>query len=498
MSKQMKKTIFGILGGIVLMLLIAYLPPETEMMSRQGWQYLGCFGFLLTCLISGALPDWVATLATMVMLLVFKLGKVADVTVEFSGTTVWLCIGVFIMSVGINNSGFMKRLALWVLTKFPGTYRGQVTAMMLAGIITTPMIPSSYAKTSIMAPLIGQVCEAVGAEPNSKAARGLWFANFMGTYILGIAFMSGSAFVALMIGFMQGLAFTWGSWLKCTIVWYLVLIVLTYLYCTIICKPKEKLAGDVTFLKEQYKALGAVSKKEKQGIIIVAIAIILWITQKLHGVDAGFVAIAADVAFFAAGLLTAPEANAKGQWTLVVFIGGILSIAKFMNTTGVSAWLASLLGPIFAPIMSSPYIFVPCLCIITFALRYVIVSQTCMLSMMIAIFGPLMEAHGMSMFILVFVEWLCGTYWNTAYGNPSVVGFIKMTGDKCVDYPCAQKASYAYMVITIIAMLATVPCADILCTGDTFQMRRWSRCLISPLRSVVTFVAGALGCGVQS
>ena len=152
MSKQMKKTIFGILGGIVLMLLIAYLPPETEMMSRQGWQYLGCFGFLLTCLISGALPDWVATLATMVMLLVFKLGKVADVTVEFSGTTVWLCIGVFIMSVGINNS-FMKRLALWVLTKFPGTYRGQVTAMMLAGIITTPMIPAApSAGDSIMAP----------------------------------------------------------------------------------------------------------------------------------------------------------------------------------------------------------------------------------------------------------------------------------------------------------------------------------------------------------
>lgn len=175
MSKQMKKTIFGILGGIVLMLLIAYLPPETEMMSRQGWQYLGCFGFLLTCLISGALPDWVATLATMVMLLVFKLGKVADVTFEFSGSTVWLCIGVFIMSVGINNSGFMKRLALWVLTKFPGTYRGQVTAMMLAGIITTPMIPSSYAKTSIMAPLIGQVCEAVGAGRTAKrpAACGL-------------------------------------------------------------------------------------------------------------------------------------------------------------------------------------------------------------------------------------------------------------------------------------------------------------------------------------
>ncbi len=457
MSKQMKRTIFGIIGGLIVMFIVAYVPPVTDMMSRQGWQYLGCFGFLLVCLISGALPDWVATLATMVLLLAFKITNVAGITAQFSGTTVWLCIGVFIMSIGINNCGIMKRLALWVLIKFPGTYVGQVTAMMLAGVITTPMIPSSYAKTSIMAPLIGQVCEAVGAEPNSKAARGLWFANFMGTYVLGIAFMSGSAFVALMIGFMQGLTFTWGSWLKGTIVWYIVMIVLTYVYCAVLCKPKEKLAGDVTFLKKQYEDLGKMTLKEKQGMTIIVIAILLWITQSLHGVDAGFVAIAADVAFFCCGLITAPEANAKGQWTLVVFIGGILGIAAFMQSTGVSAWIASLLGPIFAPVMASPYIFVPFLCVITFVLRYAIVSQTCMLTMMIAIFGPLMQDAGISMFVLVFVEWLCGTYWNTAYGNPPVVGFIKMTGDKCIDYPCAQKASYAYMVMTIIAMTASVP-----------------------------------------
>lgn len=34
MSKQTKKTIFGILGGIALMLVVGYLPPETEMMTR--------------------------------------------------------------------------------------------------------------------------------------------------------------------------------------------------------------------------------------------------------------------------------------------------------------------------------------------------------------------------------------------------------------------------------------------------------------------------------
>lgn len=260
-----------------------------------------------------------------------------------------------------------------------------------------------------------------------------------------------------MIGFMQGLSFTWLSWLKCTAVWYVVLIVLTYIYCAFICAPKEKLSGDVSFLKEQYKALGKVTLKEKQGMIIVAAAVIMWITQSLHGIDAGFVAIAATVAFFACGLVDAKSINAQGQWTLILFIGGILGIANLMQTTGVSTWIAAILSPVLSPIMKSPYIFVPCLCVITYLLRYVVVSQTCMLTITIAIFGPLMEANGMSMFILVFVEWMCGTYWNTTYGNPAVVGFIKMTGEKCVDYPCAQKASYAYMVLNMIALTASVP-----------------------------------------
>ncbi len=457
MSKQTKKILFGIMAGLIAMLIIGFLPAETELMSRQAWKYLGCFAFLLITLVSGSLPDWIATLSTMVLLLAFRVGTVSEITAQFSGSTYWLCVGVFLMSIGVNNCGIMKRLALWVLTKFPGTYKGQVLAMMLSGIITTPMIPSSYAKTSIMAPLIGQVCHAVGAEPNSKEARGLWYANFIGTYILGIAFMSGSAFVGLMIGFMQGLTFTWGSWLRCTFVWYIVMIICTYIYCAILCSPGKPLAGDVSFLKKQYEALGSISLKEKQGTIILIVAVILWITQRVHGIDAGFVAITASIAFFSCGLLTAPDANAKGQWTLLIFIGGILGIASLMQSTGVSSWFASILGPVLAPVMVNPYIFVLAICLITYALRYVVVSQTCMLTMMIAIFGPLMEGAGISMFVLVFVEWLCSSYWNTPYQSAPVVGFMKMTGEYGIDHSCGKRASYAYMIMTLLAMMASVP-----------------------------------------
>lgn len=120
MSKNTKRTLLGFVLAIAALVLIAYLPAETEQMSRAAWQYLGCFVFMLVLIISRAVPDWAAVLCTMAVLVALKVATVAEVTSNFASSTVWLCIGVFIMSIGINNSGFMKRLALWVLTRFPG------------------------------------------------------------------------------------------------------------------------------------------------------------------------------------------------------------------------------------------------------------------------------------------------------------------------------------------------------------------------------------------
>ena len=361
MSKNTKRTLLGFVVAIAALLLIAYLPAETEAMSRAAWQYLGCFVFMLVLIISRAIPDWAAVLCTMAVLVALKVATVAEVTSNFASSTVWLCIGVFIMSIGINNSGFMKRLALWVLTRFPGTYAGQVTAMLLSGVIMSPIIPSSTAKTSMMAPFVNQVCEASGAERNYKQSLGLWFANFMGTNQLGMAFVSGSVYVALMLGFV-GESVSWGQWFVRACVWYVVCIVLVYVFCLVFCKPTDtQKAANVEFIKDSYKALGKLSTKEKQGIIIVLAALILWLTQSTHKIDAGMVAILADVAFIACGLITPPEVGAKGMWTITIFVGGVLSVAGLMASLGVSTWLAGILGPILAPIMSSPWIFIPCL-----------------------------------------------------------------------------------------------------------------------------------------
>ena len=56
MSKNTKRTLLGFVVAIAALLLIAYLPAETEAMSRAAWQYLGCFVFMLVLIISRAIP----------------------------------------------------------------------------------------------------------------------------------------------------------------------------------------------------------------------------------------------------------------------------------------------------------------------------------------------------------------------------------------------------------------------------------------------------------
>ena len=90
MSKNTKRTLLGFVVAIAALLLIAYLPAETEAMSRAAWQYLGCFVFMLVLIISRAIPDWAAVLCTMAVLVALKVATVAEVTSNFASSTVWL------------------------------------------------------------------------------------------------------------------------------------------------------------------------------------------------------------------------------------------------------------------------------------------------------------------------------------------------------------------------------------------------------------------------
>ena len=115
------------------------------------------------------------------------------------------------------------------------------------------------------------------------------------------------------------------------------------------------------------------------------------------------------------------------------------------------------LGPVLAPVVQSPWIFVPVLCIFTYLLRFLIIEQNTALVVIMAVFGGLMHAAGINLFVIIFVEFMSSMCWTVEYMNPFAMATLGVAGGKYVTFKEMRKISILYMIINLIGCTASIP-----------------------------------------
>ena len=451
---------------------------EDSVLSAASFVYAGVFLAVIVLLLTGALADWVVVLgASSLMILTDAVFRKVGIMTEpvftmpglfgaFSGSTVWLVIMVFALSAGIGKSGLLNRIAIAILSVFPPSYTGAVVAMMCTGTVLSPLIPSVNAKVNILIPFATSTTEEMGIKPRSKGALGLFTACYLPAYLGGNAFLTGSVYVSVICGFItsyaaalgvEGASFNFVSWLVAASVWFVVLLAGTFLFCAVLCRPAEKVEFSKTFFKDRLKEMGAMRRDEKIAAEVLVIALLLWSTSSFHGMDTAMIGWAAICVMCATGLLAPSDFNTKIPWSLVVFIGSLLGMANYMSTLGWSDAIAGVLGPILAPLVASPWIFVPFICIFTYLLRFLIIEQNTALVVVMAIFGGLMHAAGMNLYVIIFTEFMSSMCWTVPYMNPFAMATLGVAGGKYVTFPEMRRASILYMAINLVGCTASIP-----------------------------------------
>jgi DASS family divalent anion:Na+ symporter len=452
-SGKRKVLFIGI--AIALATCVSFIPPPGEL-TPEAMRFAGIFIAMIFVLISRVIADWLVVVSCTALLAITKVSTIPVLFASFHSTTLWLIIMVFALAAGIGNSGLLKRIGLKVLSFFPASYRGAVTALMASGLLVGPLIPSVNAKVNILIPISTAITEEMGLKEKSKGALGLFSATYLTVMLGGNAFITGSVYVAVMIGFI-GANFTMGTWFIATSVWLVVLLVFTYIYCAHICKPEETKQYSKDYFKNLYKELGPMSNHEKITLGLLVVALVVWTTSSLTGIDTGMFGLLIVAVLIITNIMDASEFQTKVPWTLIVFIGCLLGMASMIAGLGWDVFIASILGGVLSPVVGNPWIFVGFLCIFTFLLRFVIIEQITCLLITIAIFGPFMEAAGISMFVLVFVQFMSSMVWNVPFQNPFPLATIQIAGGKYVTFNELRKTSVMYMVTCTVGMLASVP-----------------------------------------
>ena len=463
MNKKNSSTAIKLIKIIIPILIalgISFITPPGEL-TVASMRFAGIFVCLIIWMVLNIWPDFVITLVGLCAFVIFGVCTFGDAFSPFAGSSVWLVIGAFGLSAGVAKSGLLKRLSYMILRLFPESFQGQVIALFATGLVISPLIPSLNAKAAILAPFSAQVSEALKYEKSSKGARGLFAVVAIVTTVVGMAFFSGAVPVATLIGMMpedQAPAMTWMKWFSGTWLWMIVVIVLTYFAVILLYKPKEKAEKTETGLaKKQLEALGPMSTKEKITAVLLVIALLGWMLTSVTGIDATLVSLVVLLVMFITGILAGPDFKNSIAWSSVVFIGTIYSLASLLSKMGWSSYLAEVLAPILAPVVSNIWLLIPVICVVVYFMRIVVVSQTAAITIIYAIFGGICAEYGIHTFPILFTGYCATLVWHYAGNNVTYATCLAATNDKMVTFKDTFQMNVVYMGINLIACMASIP-----------------------------------------
>lgn len=453
----MLKIIFPAILGLIIALMT---PPEG--LEKAAMIFMGVFVCILIWLVLQVIDEHITVIIAMTLFVVFNVTDFKTAFAPFAGASVWLVIAAFGISAVVAKTGLLKRISFKILSWFPENYKGQIAALFASGLAISPLIPSLTAKSVILAPFSATASSSLGYQKGSNGSRGMFAAMWISSGIFGCAFLSGAIPVVTMLGFMPpetAAEFTWVKWFASSWLWLLILGVLSFIAIMVVCNPKNDEVAITTekgFAKKSLDALGVITREEKIAGVLLAAALLGWMTTQFHGIDSTSWALIILFLMAVFGLFNAQDFK-NLAWGTVFFVGGIFSLAALISQLKIHTWLGGIITPILGPLAGNPYLLIPVICIAVYIIRAVIISQTAVTALFYAALVGVTQAVGIHPFVLLFVTYMSTLVWHFSFTNVTYVAALGATGGDMVDHNDNQPMNIAFMVINLIACTASIP-----------------------------------------
>lgn len=302
----------------------------------------GVVGFAIAMWALGIMPVHVTTL---VMFLAAVVLHIAPPNVVFSGfhsTAVWLVFGGIVISLAAQRSGLAARIVRTLITHLPPRYFGMAAGIAAAGMLLGFVMPAASGRAVLMAPLAVALAESLGFAENTRARWGIVLAAGWGTTIPLFGVLPSNV---------VNMAFAGAS----ESIWH---ITFTYFSYTALNFPVMGLggivlmAGLVTLLfgatprkPEAQAGGGPLSGAERRLMTILALALALWVSDVLHGVSPGWVALGAALLCVAPGIgVVSPNVMTNElNYSSWFFVAGVIGVGAIASHTGLGTAFGTLL-----------------------------------------------------------------------------------------------------------------------------------------------------------
>lgn len=337
-------------GAVVVIPLLVFLACSTGGITPKQTLFFTTTTVALVLWALGLMSDTFVAVTLPIMYIVLQLGKPNQILGPWSSSVGWVVLGGLIFANMMMRTGLAKRLAIWALYITKGSFTRLLWGILLAGFLVAPAIPSVMGKAALIAVVCVGICEALNLERQSKAASAVVLAGFISIATSKMAFLTGGADITMYTNQMAQVTkvhISWGDYFIHNFPLAALYAVMSLATMIFILRPKVNMDSS-DYVVKAHAELGAMNTGEKRSGALILTLIVLLLTDRWHGMDAGWIIIILSfIAFLPAVGLMDDSKLQKISLSSVFFVVGCMSIGSAAKTTGTDKMLVEALGPMF-------------------------------------------------------------------------------------------------------------------------------------------------------
>ena len=317
----------------------------TRRPPRRATVVLALLGLVIVLWVTEIIPLYVTSLLVPVVVVVAGVGNASQALAPFFHPIIALFFGGFLMAEAMKRVRLDHVLAVNLVAR-----AGRSPALLFAALLGTAaflsMWMSNTAATAVLVPIALAVTEPIESRGYRKAC------------VLGIAFAATTGGVGSMIGtpanplaseFLGAFAdrpIAFVDWFAYGLPFVLLFLPVMGFY---LWRRSDASVDPARFgearaaARAEREALGRMTREQWVVLVVMLLVVAAWLTQRVHGVSTGIVAVAGAVLLGLLGRIDTDDLQ-RISWSALLTFGGGLALGVFLGETGASDWLATRLA----------------------------------------------------------------------------------------------------------------------------------------------------------
>ncbi len=435
---------------------LGQLPPPSGL-SSTGWHIgLVMVGGAIAWLLE-PVPDFAVALA---MAAAWMATAATPPALAFGGFTssAWVtAVAALGITAAMAGSGLLFRASLLLLRVFPPTHRGQLSALLITGVVLTPLAPTVFGRVAMTAPVARDLAQALGHERRTHASAAVAFAGVLGSTLLGPVFLTGiitNFLILSMLPASEQARFGWAGWLIAALPAGLLLLTGASVILFAL-DPRSRMRASRVATRTQEQSIGRLSRHELASLFAVGVFIVGLLVQPLLRVDIAAIGLVSLLVAIGGGALDRQTFRTGIDWATLVLFGVLLGAGGVLRYGGVDRWIGNVITPI-ARSVGNPSLVILLLALLVIVVRLVLPMVPAGFLLLVALV-PSAPHLGLSGWVVGFVVSVMVLTW-VLPRQYEVLRMVRgMTDDEMFSDRQALAVGVSITAVALLTMLICVP-----------------------------------------